>query len=112
MSAVSNLLEARNLTTMLRSRQAGVSGVVTAVDNVSLSVGAGRTLAIVGESGSGKSMACLSMVGLLPSSGKLVQGEVLFKGRDLAKMSQSELQQVRGREVGISLPVAVMSPHV
>ncbi len=94
---------------MLRSRQAGVSGVVTAVDNVSLSVGAGRALAIVGESGSGKSMACLSMLGLLPSSGKLVQGEVLFKGRDLAKMSQSELQQVRGREVGMILQDAMTS---
>jgi oligopeptide transport system ATP-binding protein len=97
---MSALLEAKNLTTMLRSRQGGAksgAGVVTAVDNVSFKVEAGRSLAIVGESGSGKSITCLSLLGLLPSSGRLVEGQVLFKGKDLARMSQSELQQVRGR---------------
>lgn len=99
------LLEARNLTTMLRGR----AGVVTAVDNVSLSVFEGRTLALVGESGSGKSITCLSMLGLLPSSGKLVAGEVLFKGRDLAKLSQRELEDIRGREIGMILQDAMTS---
>ncbi len=103
------LLEAKNLTTMLRSRQAGGAGVVTAVDNVSFKVGAGRALAIVGESGSGKSITCLSMLGLLPSSGRLMQGEVLFKGRDLARMTPAELQQVRGREIGMILQDAMTS---
>ena len=102
------LLEARNLTTMLRGRKAG-GGVVTAVDNVSLSVAAGRSLAIVGESGSGKSITCLSMLGLLPSSGRLVAGEVLFKGRDLAAMSQADLQKIRGHEVGMILQDAMTS---
>ena len=109
---VKPLLEARNLTTMLRSRQAagrGGAGLVTAVDNVSLKVGAGRALAIVGESGSGKSITCLSMLGLLPSNGRLVEGEVLFKGRDLARMSQDELQKVRGREIGMILQDAMTS---
>ena len=99
------ILEARNLTTMLRGR----AGVVTAVDNVSLSVFPGRTLALVGESGSGKSITCLSMLGLLPSSGKLVAGEVLFKGRDLAKLSQRELEKIRGREIGMILQDAMTS---
>ena len=99
------ILEARNLTTMLRGR----GGVVTAVDNVSLSVLPGRTLALVGESGSGKSITCLSMLGLLPSSGKLVAGEVLFKGRDLAKLSQHELEAIRGREIGMILQDAMTS---
>ena len=109
---MSALLEARNLTTMLRSRQGGAkagAGVVTAVDNVSFKVEAGRSLAIVGESGSGKSITCLSLLGLLPSSGRLVDGQVLFKGRDLARMSQSELQQVRGREIGMILQDAMTS---
>ena len=99
------VLEARNLTTMLRGR----AGVVTAVDNVSLSAFPGRTLALVGESGSGKSITCLSMLGLLPSSGKLVAGEVLFKGRDLAKLSQRELEGIRGREIGMILQDAMTS---
>ncbi len=99
------ILEARNLTTMLRGR----GGVVTAVDNVSLSVRPGRTLALVGESGSGKSITCLSMLGLLPSSGKLVAGEVMFKGRDLAKLSQRDLEDIRGREIGMILQDAMTS---
>ena len=105
MTVIEPILEARNLTTMLRGR----AGVVTAVDNVSLSVYPGRTLALVGESGSGKSITCLSMLGLLPSSGKLVAGEVLFKGRDLAKLSQRELEDIRGREIGMILQDAMTS---
>jgi oligopeptide transport system ATP-binding protein len=104
-TVIEPILRARNLTTMLRGR----AGVVTAVDNVSLSVYPGRTLALVGESGSGKSITCLSMLGLLPSSGKLVAGEVLFKGRDLAKLSQRELEDIRGREIGMILQDAMTS---
>jgi oligopeptide/dipeptide ABC transporter ATP-binding protein len=104
-TAVEPILEARNLTTMLRGR----GGVVTAVDNVSLSVYPGRTLALVGESGSGKSITCLSLLGLLPSSGKLVAGEVLFKGRDLARLPERELEDIRGREIGMILQDAMTS---
>lgn len=100
------------MTTMLRSRQTrakGGSGVVTAVDNVSLSVRAGRSLALVGESGSGKSLTCMSMLGLLPPNGRLVAGQVLFKGRDLASMPKSELERVRGAEIGMILQDAMTS---
>lgn len=106
MIAMKPILEARHLTTMLRGRH---GGVVTAVDNVSLSVMPGRALALVGESGSGKSITCLSLLGLLPSSGKLVAGEVLFKGRDLAKLPQRELEKIRGREIGMILQDAMTS---
>ncbi len=99
------LLEARNLTTMLR----GKHGVVTAVDNVSLRVDAGRSLALVGESGSGKSMTCNTLLGLLPSNGRVVQGEVHYKGRDLTKLSSAEMAKIRGREIGMILQDAMTS---
>lgn len=106
---MSVILEAKNMTTMLRTHSRAGSGVITAVDNVSLSVSKGRALALVGESGSGKSLTCLSMLGLLPPSGRLVEGEVMFKGKDLARMSAKELQKLRGKEIGMILQDAMTS---
>ncbi|WP_083745525.1 ABC transporter ATP-binding protein [Variovorax sp. KK3] len=103
--ASDTILQAKNLTTVLRT----ASGVVRAVDNVSLEVKAGRSLALVGESGSGKSMTCMSMMGLLPGNGRLAAGEVYFKGRDITKISPRELQALRGREIGMILQDAMTS---
>lgn len=105
------LLEVKNITTMLRtgSGKANDPKLITAVDNVSLKLKKGRSLALVGESGSGKSLTCISLLGLLPVNGKLVSGEVLFKGRDLATMSQKELEKVRGNEIGMILQDAMTS---
>ncbi|MGC3983725.1 MAG: ATP-binding cassette domain-containing protein [Pseudorhodoferax sp.] len=75
------LLEARDLTTQLVTPTAPV----TAIDHVNLRVAKGRTLALVGESGSGKSMTCSSMLRLLPANGRVVKGQVLFKGEDLLR---------------------------
>src|SRR5258707_872581 len=100
-----SILDVRNLTTVLR----GKSGAVTAVDNVSFSVASGRSLALVGESGSGKSMTCLSLMNLLPASGNVAGGEVLFKGRDLLKLPPREMEKVRGREIGMILQDAMTS---
>ncbi len=99
------ILDVRNMTTVLR----GKSGAVTAVDNVSFSVAAGRSLALVGESGSGKSMTCLSLMNLLPSSGNVADGQVLFKGRDLRELAPRELEKIRGREIGMILQDAMTS---
>lgn len=102
---MSVILEARQLTTQLISR----AGVVTAVDHVSLRLKKGASLALVGESGSGKSMTCASLLGLLPPNGKVVHGEVYFKGQDLLGRSPRELRKVRGREIGMVLQDSMTS---
>lgn len=105
---MSELLSVENLTTYL----ATMTGVVTPVDNVSFKLERNRTLALVGESGSGKSMTCLSMLNLLPPSGRVAHGRVLFKGEDMLRKSRSELEKIRGREVGMILqdPMTSLNP--
>ncbi len=99
------LLEARGLTTQLVTRE----GRITAVDHVNLRIEVGRTLALVGESGSGKSMTCSSLLGLLPANGRVVAGEVLFKGEDLLKKTPRALRAIRGRQIGMVLQDAMTS---
>ncbi len=74
-------------------------GPVRPVRAVSLSVEAGRTLALVGESGCGKSMSCLAIAGLLPRRARISAGSVLFKGQDLAAMPAAEAQLIRRRHI-------------
>ena len=103
------LLEVRNLVTRFYTEQ----GVVHAVNGISYSLGEGESLAIVGESGSGKSVSVMSIMGLIPSPpGRVEGGEVLFNGRDLLKLSQSELRSVRGREVAMIFqdPMTSLNP--
>src|SRR5438874_9830239 len=72
-------------------------GVVHAVDGISYDVQFGETLGVVGESGSGKSVSTLSMLGLIPQPpGRVVRGQVLFKGRDLLRMSRQDIRKIRG----------------
>lgn len=70
-------------------------------DNVSFSVNQAEILCIVGESGCGKSVTALSIMGLLPSNAKVVNGEVLFEGKDLLKLNEKELDQIRGNEISM-----------
>ena len=76
------------------------SAVVKAVNGVSFSLKPGERVAIVGESGSGKSAMAMSLIQLLAYPGKVVSGEVIIGGRDITKLSESELNGIRGSEVG------------
>jgi oligopeptide transport system ATP-binding protein len=106
---VASLLEIKNLTTRFYTHQ----GVVHAVNGVSYSLEAGDILGIVGESGSGKSVSMLSLLRLIPNPpGKIVAGEVIFYGRDLLKLSEAEMQRVRGAEIAMIFqdPMTSLNP--
>ncbi|OPZ79233.1 MAG: Oligopeptide transport ATP-binding protein OppD [Actinobacteria bacterium ADurb.Bin444] len=103
------LLEVRGLKTFFITRH----GVVHAVDGISYSVDRGRTIGIVGESGCGKSVSALSIVGLVPTPpGRIVEGAIMFEGRDLTRLSEREMQQVRGREISMIFqdPMTSLNP--
>ena len=103
------LLEVDGLKTHFFTRE----GVVRAVDGVSFQVGEGQALAIVGESGCGKSVTALSIMGLLPQPpARIVAGSILFAGRDLTKLSERELEDVRGRRIAMIFqdPMTSLNP--
>jgi oligopeptide transport system ATP-binding protein len=92
------LLEVRHLKTHFFTPE----GVVKAVDGVSYTLEEGETLGLVGESGCGKSVSALSIMRLVPDPpGKTVGGEVIFDGRDLLKLSTSEIRHVRGKQIAM-----------
>ncbi|MDF2946243.1 MAG: oligopeptide/dipeptide transporter, ATPase subunit [Bacillales bacterium] len=89
------------------------AGEVHAVRGVDFELKKGETLAIVGESGSGKSVTTKAVMGLIPKpSGLIKKGEILFEGKDLAKMKESELQNVRGKEIAMIFqdPMTSLNP--
>ncbi|GAA3934330.1 ABC transporter ATP-binding protein [Microbacterium soli] len=96
----------------LRTRFELPGGDFNAVDGVSFDVEAGRTMCLVGESGCGKSMTSLSVMGLVPSPGKVVSGEVLLNGRNIADLRPRELQKIRGSEVSMVFqqPLSALNP--
>ncbi|WP_461481439.1 ABC transporter ATP-binding protein [Porticoccus sp.] len=105
------LLTVTDLTTHFHTR----AGVVKAVDGVSFSVDQGQTLAIVGESGSGKSVACYSLLKLIPQPpGKIESGSALFDGRDLLGLSEKQLRKVRGNDIAIIFqdPMTSLNPYL
>ena len=103
------LLEVENLKTYFYTRE----GAVQAVDGVSFTVDEGRTLGIVGESGCGKSVTALSIMGLIPKPpAKIVEGTVLFDGRDLTTLPEKELEDIRGMEIAMIFqdPMTSLNP--
>ena len=103
------LLEVKNLKTQFFTQD----GVVHAVNGISYTVDKGETVAIVGESGSGKSVGVMSLIRLIPQPpGKIVDGEVLFDGQDLVKMSEDELREIRGNRIAMIFqdPMTSLNP--
>ena len=89
------------------------AGVVKAVDGVSWDLHAGETLGVVGESGSGKSVTAMSILGLIQRPpGRIVGGEILLSGRDLLTMSEQELRELRGKDIGMIFqdPMTSLNP--
>jgi ABC-type dipeptide/oligopeptide/nickel transport system ATPase component len=76
-------------------------GLVKAVNNVSLSVGRGQTVALMGESGSGKTSVGLCILNLLPHPGRFTGGRVRYDGRNLLELTTEEMRHVRGREIAM-----------
>jgi oligopeptide/dipeptide ABC transporter ATP-binding protein len=103
-----HLLQVRGLETVFPTRD----GLVRAVDGVDFNLDRGETLGIVGESGSGKSVTVLSIMRLLQAPGRVVAGEVLFKGRDLLQSSEREMQEIRGEELAMIFqdPMTSLNP--
>ena len=105
------LLSVRNLVTRFRTGR----GTITAVDQVSFDVAAGETVAIVGESGSGKSVTALSILRLIPDPpGQIESGEILFDGKDLLKLSDQEIREVRGNRIAMIFqePMSSLNPSL
>ncbi|MFD0370275.1 ABC transporter ATP-binding protein [Streptomyces sp. NPDC059071] len=100
------LLEVRDLHVEFHTRD----GVAKAVNGVNYSVNAGETLAVLGESGSGKSVTAQAIMGILDMPpGKIPQGEILFRGQDMLKMSQEERRRIRGRKIAMIFQDALSS---
>jgi oligopeptide/dipeptide ABC transporter ATP-binding protein len=102
------ILDVRNLSTHFFTDD----GEVKAVRGVSFNVAPGETLGIVGESGCGKSVTAMSVLGLVQRPGKVVSGEIMFKGRDLLKLSKEELRRIRGRDIAMIFqdPLSSLNP--
>ena len=102
------LLEVKNLHTYFKTRK----GIVKAVNDVSYSLEPGRTIGIVGESGSGKSVSAMSILQLLDGNGYIAEGEILFEGRDLTKLSQQEMYEIRGNKISVIFqePMTSLNP--
>lgn len=105
------LLDVRDLAVHFHTR----NGLVRAVDGISYSLEAGETLAIIGESGSGKSVACYSLLGLIPRPpGRIEAGTALFNGQDLLRMSDRQIRRVRGKGISIIFqdPMTSLNPYL
>lgn len=102
------LLEIANLTTIISTSQ----GTVYAVNGADLRLEQGQTVALVGESGSGKSMTARSIMGLIPSTGRIIHGSIKLAGRELVGLPQEELRLLRGNRIAMIFqePMTSLNP--
>jgi ABC-type dipeptide/oligopeptide/nickel transport system ATPase component len=86
--------------------------LLTAVDDFSLTVGAGETVGLVGESGSGKSVTALAILRLLQPPGRVAGGSILFEGRDLLRLTETEMRDIRGARISLIFqePMTALNP--
>ena len=106
---MAKLLEVKNLRTYFYTEE----GVVRAVDGVSWDLDEGETIGLVGESGCGKSVTAMSILRLIPTPpGRIVEGEIMFEGQDLLKVSGAEIRSVRGNRIGMVFqePMTSLNP--
>lgn len=108
MSKEEYILDVKNLQTHFFTEK----GVIPAVDGVSFNLKKGELIGIVGESGSGKSVTSLSIMDLIEEPGKIVGGEVLYKGEDLVKYSEKQMRKVRGNDIAMIFqePLTSLNP--
>ena len=102
------LLELKDLHTFFKTKR----GTVKAVNGVSYSVEPGRTLGVVGESGSGKSVSAMSILQLLDGNGYIHSGEIIFDGKDLTKLTRTEMYKIRGNDISVIFqePMTSLNP--
>lgn len=106
---MSHLLDVTNLKTRFRTPE----GTVYAVNGVSFHLEDGETLAVVGESGCGKSVTMLSLLGMIPiPPGEIASGNALYRGRDLLKLKDAQLEDIRGKEIAMIFqdPMTSLNP--
>ena len=106
---MNNLLEVTDLRTRFRTPE----GTVFAVNGISFHLNEGETLAVVGESGCGKSVTMMSLLGLIPiPPGQIASGKAMYGGRDLLRLDEKELEQVRGKEIAMIFqdPMTSLNP--
>ena len=105
------MLKVENLSVSFVTRM----GTNKAVDDISFTVETGRITAVIGESGSGKSVACYSLLGLIPQPpGRIDGGRALFHGQDLLQMTAAELRRIRGRDIAMVFqdPMTCLNPYM
>jgi oligopeptide transport system ATP-binding protein len=102
------LLEVRDLKTHFFTRE----GVVKAVNGISYTLNQGEAMGLVGESGCGKSISALSLIRLIPSPGRIVEGQVIFNGRDILKLSDRDIRSIRGNDIAMIFqdPMSSLNP--
>ena len=102
------LLEVKNLHTFFKTKK----GIVKAVNGVSYTLEAGKTIGIVGESGSGKSISAMSILRLLDGNGYIESGEILFDGKEITKLSEKEMCKIRGNDISVIFqePMTSLNP--
>src|SRR6478736_4208280 len=106
---MADLLQVKNLQTSFFTPE----GEVRAIDGVSFEIGEGKTLGLVGESGCGKSVTSLSIMRLIQSPpGKIVGGEIIYRGRDLLKLNNEQMRKIRGNEISMIFqePMTSLNP--